>query len=108
MDALQYLEAIANVASIVTAIIAGWAGSWFLYQRRQKRLRLENYLKAEKESGRDKGQRTLMHLVAELGMTETEVMDAAFRSRHILRRVSPDMFGAAARLFLEYSAKNSN
>ena len=46
MGVLQWLEAAANVASIATATIATWAGGWYLYQRRQKRLRLENYLKA--------------------------------------------------------------
>ena len=49
---LQALEALANVASLVTALIAAWAGGWYLHRRRQKRLRLENYLEAE-TSGND-------------------------------------------------------
>ena len=35
-----------------------------------KRIQLENYLKAEKAAGRDKGQRTILHLMARLGLTE--------------------------------------
>ena len=37
--------------------------------------------------------RTVLHLVANLGMSEAEIMDASFRSRHIIRRTSADMNG---------------
>lgn len=87
IGALQWLEAAANVASIATAIIAVWAGGWYLCQRRQKRLRLENYLKAVKENAvpMGSGQRTPLQLMAALGMTEAEIVDLSFRSRCIQR-----------------------
>ena len=108
MTGLQWLETIANVGAIVTAVITALVSSWYFHQRCQKRLRLENYLKAQKDAGANKGQRTVMHLVAALGMTEAEIVDAAFRSGHIERKVTVDQDGAASRLLLEYSAKKSN
>jgi hypothetical protein len=76
---LRILGALANIASIITAAIAGAAAFWYLYRRRQKRLRLENYLKAEAaDNDRLHG---LTHLAAELGLTEAEIVDLAFRSR---------------------------
>jgi hypothetical protein len=108
MTFFNWLEIGAQIAAIATALIAGWAYGRYLYERRQKRRRLENYLKKEKDAGKNRGQRTVLHLVAELGMTDAEIIDAAFRSRCIVRKVTPDMMGAASKLLLEYSASNSN
>src|ERR1700692_3152954 len=55
-----------------------------------KRIQLENYLKAEKAAGRDKGQRTILHLMARLGLTEAEVLQASFGSKHLVRRLAVD------------------
>ena len=101
----RFLEVTAHWAAILTAGVAVLAYGRYLYERCQKRLRLEAYLKTEKETGRDKGQRTVLHLVARLGMTETEVVDAAFRSKCIRRLVSPDLKGHAAVLMFEYAPK---
>ncbi|THK33449.1 hypothetical protein EHS39_36285 [Ensifer sp. MPMI2T] len=50
----------------------------------------------------DAGQRTVLHLVAHLGMSEAEIVDAAFRSKVIRRLVSVDNQGKADRLLLVY------
>lgn len=102
MNYLELLAIGANVAAIVTACFAGWAYCSYRWERRGKRIRLENYLKHEKEEGADKGQRTIMHLVARLGMTETEIVDAAFRSNCIERKIKSDGVGTASKLLLEY------
>ncbi len=99
----RILEIASHWAAILTAGVAVFAYSRYLYERRQKRLRLEAYLKAEKEVGRDKGQRTVLYLVAQLGMTETQVVDSAFRSKCIRRLVSLDQKGHASVLMLEYA-----
>ena len=99
------LEVTSHWAAILTAIVAVWAYGRYLYERHQKRLRLEAHLKAEKEAGQDKGQRSILHLVAQLGMTETEVVDAAFRSNCIRRGVSTDEKGHASGLLLEYEPR---
>lgn len=106
MDGFQWLGAAANVASIATAVIAAWAGITYLHRRRQKRLRLENYLRSE--TADNDGLRGLTHLAAELGMTEAEIVDLAFRSRHIERLASPNLNGSPSRLLFRYTAGRSN
>jgi hypothetical protein len=103
MIAVVYLEILANLAAILTAGIAAWAYGWFLWQRREKRLRLENHLRDEHDRD-DQGHRTLLHLVANLGMSEAEIVDAAFRSKVIRRRVTVDNQGKADCLLLEYDS----
>ncbi len=105
MTYLRILEVASHWAAILTAIVAVSASGWYFRERRRKRRRLETYLKAEKNAGRDQGQRTLMHLVAQLGMTETEVVDCAFRSKCIRRVVIVDSEGRASGLMLEYDPK---
>ncbi len=105
MNGLELLAIGANIAAIATACFAGWAYCSFRWERRGKRIRLENYLKHEKAEGTDKGQRTVMHLVVRLGMTETEIVDAAFRSNCINRKIKADGGGAATTLLLEYSGQ---
>ena len=99
------LETLSQWAAILTAVVAVLASGWYVLQRRTKRHRLEHYLKAEYDAGGDKGQRTLLHLAANLGMTETEIMDAAFRSRRIDRVVTTDDAGRADRMMLVYLPK---
>lgn len=100
-DLLRGLEALANVASIVTAVVAVCAGGWYLYQRGQKRLRLETYLKAE--TGENDELRSVIQSAAALGMTEAEIIDCAFKSRHIIRKVTPNFPGNPSRLVLRYT-----
>lgn len=99
------LEIVAAWASILTAAIAVLAYAVYRYERCEKRLRLESYLKDEKAKGADKGQRTLTHLVANLGMSETDVLDCAFRSRRVVRTVDVKD-GKAIGIFLEYRISN--
>ena len=96
------LEIAAHWAAILTGVVARLAYGHFLLVRRNRRVRLEEYLHGQKNAGRDKGQRTVMHLIATLGMTEAEVVDAAFRSRKIRRVVITDDEGRADRLLFEY------
>ena len=103
----NHLEILANIAAILTAMIAVWAYGRFLWERRQKRIRLETHLRDEKNSA-DQGQRTVLHLVAHLGMSEAEIVDAAFKSKVIRRLVSVDDQGRADRLLLEYEYDESN
>ena len=95
------IEITAAWASIFTAAVAVLFYVGYRCERREKRRRLENYLKDEKAKGEDKGQRTLPHLIANIGMSETDILDCAFRSRHIVRTVEV-MDGKATGLFLEY------
>lgn len=95
------IELAANWASILTAAVAVLAYGLFLCERRAKRVRLERHLKSEKEKGDDLGQRTLVHLVRHLGMSESDIMDCAFRSKHVDRKAKVED-GKAIAILLEY------
>ena len=97
------LEVVAQLAAIFTALVAVLAYGGYLLDRGRRRRELEDYLKRQKQAGRDKGQRTLLHLIAKMGMTEAQIMDAAFRSPHIRRVVGSDSQGRADVLLLEYT-----
>ena len=63
------LEVTSHWAAILTAGVAVWAYSRYLGERRQKRLRLEAYLKAEKEAGQDEGRNSRASFSAADGET---------------------------------------
>ncbi|MBB3356018.1 putative iron-regulated membrane protein [Rhizobium sp. BK049] len=98
----SYLETLANVAAVVTALVAIFAYGRYLWERRAKRLRLEKHLAEERDTSDDMGQRTLLHLIAHLGMSEADIIDAAFRSKVVKRKVATDDKGRADRLLLYY------
>ena len=83
----------ADIASILTAIVAVWA--YYTYRRslKVKRKRLERYLEDElnkdmKKRGGNTGMRSVTHLVARVGMTEADALQAAFSSGYIKSFVS--------------------
>ena len=105
MNYLTWLEIMAHWAAILTAFVAVVAYGKYLIERSRKRRALETFLKAEKASAKDKGQRSLMHLAARLSMTEQDLMDSAFRSSKITTRVAADGQGFADRMLLEYTGR---
>jgi hypothetical protein len=104
MGALEWLGAAANVAAVITAIVATLAYGRFLCERRRKRQRLETYLKSDAQ----KGGRSLLDLATTLGMTEAEIIDAAFRSQCIRRTATTDLMGSPSKMLLEYVRPGSN
>src|ERR1700730_13476050 len=100
---MSCLETIANGASILTAGLAGAAWVYYAYDRCRKRHNLENYLKGEKEKGTDKGQRTMVHLMSRLRLSEDEILRAAFHSRAVKCLVVANQDnGRATELLFEY------
>jgi len=98
------LGAIANVSAILTAVVAIFGYGAYRVEQCSKYKKLENYLKAEKSKGKDFGQRSLLHLMANVGMTEAELIQASFRSNHIKRKIAPDeKTNRAEALLLEWS-----
>lgn len=98
------LEIAANCAAILTAVVATVAYWRFVIAGLRRQWALEAYLREKKLRGHDEGRRTVLHLMASLGLTEAEaeVLNAGFQSRNI--RVVPgvDDQGRAARLYFEY------
>ena len=97
------LEIIAHLAAIGTAAVALATAGWFWLDARSKRKRLESYLKEARGRGKGKGQRTVLHLMARLGLTEAEILHASFRSKVIVRLLDKDPeTGFATVLLLQY------
>lgn len=96
----------ANLAAILTALIAVFGYGKYQWDACTKRKKLEAYLKSEKEKAKDQGQRSALHLMARLGLTEAEILHASFSSKHIIRKVAkdPETSRAEALLF-EYEDK---
>ena len=103
MDNCEKILSIAsNVASILTAFVAIVAYVRYQCERSNKRRRLEQYLRDERGMG-DKGQRTMTRLIAKVGLTESDIFDAAFSSKHIKRTIDEDPdTGLASTIFFEY------
>jgi hypothetical protein len=103
MDPRAILSSFADIASIATAIVAVTAYSRYHYDRFKKRVDLENHLKSQAANaqGRVSGL-TILELVADLGMSESEIMDAALRSRHIRRTATREMYGVPSKILLQF------
>lgn len=84
------LSSIADFAAIATAAIAAGVTIYYWIDRCQKRLRLERYLKSKKMTSQTEYIHSVIHLMAELGMTEAEILQAAFSSWHIKRSTQVD------------------
>jgi hypothetical protein len=92
----------ANIASILTSIIAAGASVVYWANKRSGRARLESYLKAKKEKSPNEPF-SVTRLMADLGMTEAEIFAASFASRHIARGVRRDRAtGFAAEVVFQY------
>lgn len=103
------LQCWANIASIITLIITTVAtsvGLWgyfsYCFNAKQKRRKLEQYLKEQKEKLHGQGQRSLIHLVRHVGLTEDEIIQISFKSKRIERRIKKDEEGYAKSLLFEY------
>lgn len=102
-DFVWWVGLAANVAAILTAAIAVWVWLWFRTQKALRRRRLEEYLKEVKSARDGMGQRTVLHLMANLRMTEAQVFDAAFDSKHVMTVPGQDHTGIANRIYFEYT-----
>jgi len=75
-------------------------------RRRQRRLELEKYLKAVREKHPDTGLRSVMNLMANLGMSEAQVLEAAFASKIVKRWTTTDENGRADCLFFQFDKRS--
>ena len=103
------LQNTANISSIATFFITAVAtliGVWgyfsYRYEIYLKRRELEDYLREQKQKSNDRGQRSLLHLVRHVGLTEDEILKMSFKSRRIQRRIKKDAEGYAESLLFEY------
>jgi hypothetical protein len=73
----EVLEIIANIAAILTAVLASWFWIYYQYDLYKKRVRVINYLREEQNKG-DQGQRSIRNIMAGEGLTEADVYTAVF------------------------------
>lgn len=103
-DGLGFL---ANIAAILTALVAVIGYGVYRWELRRKRLLLEDYLRARKTAAKregKKGQHTVLHLMAALRLSETEVFQASFHSRKVRPVVARDReTGHARDILFEYA-----
>jgi len=95
MDWRWYLSAASDLAQVVIAVLAVFAGWLYFWRKRSRRVRLERYLEnarrnAEGRGGRGSGARGVTHLVGACLMTETQILEAAFSSSKISSWVAVD------------------
>jgi hypothetical protein len=87
----DWLSSLANVAAVVTGIVAAAAGLNVLWRRCARRIRLEQYLKEQRSDDTgDAGIRNIVHLMGNCSMSEAQVLEAAFASRKIKSWVATD------------------
>lgn len=92
-------------AAILTSLVATSGYGKFLYDKRRRRTKLEHYLKTQKPNGKSdkKGQHSILHLVAELGMSENHIYEASFNSVKISRKMRvDDKTGLASDVLFEW------
>ncbi len=104
-----YLHNWADLASILTFVITfigaviGICGyAKYLWGLHQKSKQLEEFLRREKLKGEDKGQRSVIRIIKDVGLTQDEIIQASFRNPRIVRRVAQDERGLANQLLFEY------
>jgi len=88
---LKIISIFANLVVIATGIAAIYYVLELMFLKHRKRQALERYLLAQRESSLnpdDQGMRSVLHLMAKLKLTESEVYDAAFSSHNV---VCPDI-----------------
>jgi hypothetical protein len=105
MTIKDWLEIVANIASIVTAIVAVSAWTYYRLKLRRKRQALENHLREAQtvplKSGLKK-QRTLKSISAKLGLTEADILQSAFDSQNVKRIEKLDADGYVEQILLEH------
>ena len=94
----------ADIASILTCLFVIFGYLSWRWGRHKKAKRLEGYLRQEKLKG-GKGQRTALHIIRHVGLTEDEAIQASFDNPKIGRRITEDeKTGLARDLLFEYQS----
>lgn len=103
MDHLQgALDVADKFATIGTAVVALWVGISYKLDRKRRRLALEHYLYSQQPTAANSGARSLLHLVAQLMMSEADVLTAAFDSDKVETARRQDEDGVTKEVLLRY------
>lgn len=72
-----------------TAIVLFGCGKYFCEGIARTHI-LETYLLSEKASDKDRGQRSILNIVAHTGLTESQIFEASNKSKKIRRVIKSD------------------
>lgn len=99
----DWVDIAGSWAAILTLVVAGIGYGRYICGKRRNRVVLERYLKSEKDSAKDKGQRTFTNIMAKTGLGESEIFEASRNSKHVVRHIKTDEKGLwATDLLFEY------
>jgi hypothetical protein len=101
----------ADVAAIITGVVAVTGGCLYLRNKLSRRSCLEHYLEAERRADEPEaksGTRSVLHLMGHLSMTEAEVLEAAFGSKSIRTWIGTDESGRPDRLLFQSKKRPPN
>jgi hypothetical protein len=107
----EFLEIVANLAAILTAVMATFFFCQYHCRRHNKSIKLEDYLRKDKANAKPPltGKRTVVHLMGKLKFTEDEVFQACFQSKHVTCKTVVDSeTGRATELLFEYDENPKN
>ena len=98
------LDSFFDLAQFVVILAAGWQYLMSRQVWRRKKQSLEAYLLYKKETALEgqHGQHTIAHLIRHLGLTQDELLQISFESKHVDRVVSVDEQGKADQILLHY------
>ncbi len=98
----DFLEILANIASILTAVFAAGVSAIIWWDRTQKRRRLVEYLRDEATNHPATADHTIYNIMSKKGLTQDEIIHAAFNSPHVQCKVHVDPKGVADGLRFGY------
>lgn len=100
------LQQVANISSIITGIgafIGACAYIYHLWTRHRKSVALEQFLLREKLKKIDNGQRSIIRIIRDVGLTQDEILQISFTNPKIRRVVKvDDVSNLATQLLFEY------
>ena len=102
---MRCLEIAASLAEILTAVVAAWAYAYYRWDQSRKMRKLEDYLRAERDNNPNRQAQTILFLMANVGLTEDEILKASFKSKHIRRALHVNRDTSLAdEILFEYQA----
>lgn len=103
---LQNTASISLIATFIITTFTTLNGVWGYFSSRYKvylkRRQLVDYLKEQKRTANDKGQRSLLHLVRHVGLTADEILKMSCKRKRIERRIKKDAKGYAESLLFGF------
>jgi len=98
----NWVDLASDFASIITALVALSAWTYFRAEQNAKRRRLEKQLATDAKRGVKS--RSILGLAIQLGISEREIVDASYRSNKIERRAQENEHGQATAMWLAHKS----